>query len=268
MWRDHWWLRRLPYSLFILPVFFFSLTRINGWDGDAFLLLAILFCLVHPVNMQILFLSVREEGKPSERYMVREVISIHLLSLVLITTLFSWKVSLMVFFPAMVFLMYNRLNNSVHGPKGWLSCLYGSLMYGVFPLALSGSNFSHLLAAWKPSLFSGFLLGGIHSLCFVIRPPLAASEAGTVAYLRQNLLFSALFFAACLGMAGWLYFPEGEHVYYYVLLLFFAPVLLYGTWVYLRSYRDLPQQTWQRVLRLLVLSGLNLNGCFFCFLLV
>lgn len=271
---------RIPFSIFLMPVFSFSLSQAQelNWP-NAVLVFVILHLFLYPASNGFNSYYDRDEDsiggleRPPE--VEQDLLWISLVFdaiAVALGFLFSWQFALMLFVYGLVSKAYSwegiRLKKMPI--VGWLAVglFQGAFTYLAVLLALNGWKGPELLdfKVWFPALLTSALLMGSYPMTQVYqheederRGDLTLSR---LLGIRGTFHFTALFF---LGATAGFYFYFTEFLSLNHFLLFqaflFPTLLFFGAW-YLRVVKDPVQADFKSTMRLNLISSVSMIAFF------
>ena len=271
---------RIPFSIFLMPVFSFALSQvqeINWWE--ALLVFIVLHLFLYPASNGFNSFYDRDEDsiggleKPPEvendllwASLVMDGVAVGL------GFLLGWRFALMLFVYGLISKAYSwdRIRLKKYPIGGWLAVglFQGAFTYLMVLLALNHWTFSELEAteSWFPALLTSALLMGSYPMTQVYQHEEDARRGDQTLSLmlgiRGTFHFTALFF---LGATAGFYFFFTEFLtldHFLLFQAFLAPVLVYfGAW-YLRVRRDPSRADFRSTMRLNLISSVCMIAYF------
>ncbi len=237
-------LLRFPFSYFLMPLFWFSLsfcTNIN-W-ADATLLFFILHVLVYPSSNGYNSYMDRDEesiGGLKEPMQPTRQLFVTTIWMDVAAILLSTFISLWSTVSILVYIIFSRLY-SYRGVRLKKFALLGYITVVLnqgaltFFMVYHASSVGHpLFVPWVGLLSATFLIGGFYPITQVYQHKTDAKDGvNTISMLlgiRGTFLFCACMYSAALALLFFYYSVQEQLNLFGVIQLFFVPVLVYFAW--------------------------------------
>ena len=278
--RSTWLHLRIPFSIYLLPVFCFALSQARHVDpGRALLIAVILHLLAYPASQAFNSYYDRDQGSigglekppPVSREVLVAALAFDVLAL-LLGLVVGWRFSALLFGYGLASKAYSHPSIRLKSRPwiGWLTValFQGTVTYAMVTLGLEGLGFRELASARiiLPAALSALLIGGAYPMTQIYQHREDA-ERGDLTLsrllgLRGTFVFCAAALAVTvLGFFG--YFRARAHLRdFWLLLAFLAPLAVYvGDW-FKRVERDPTQANFRSAMTLNRLSALSLISYF------
>lgn len=283
--KDTFVLLRLPFSLFLLPVFLFawSQTQVEEvWAIGA--VFGILHLLIYPASNGYNSWHDQDEDsigglkappKP-QRQLLYLVNAMDLISLVLAFTFFDFQFMLLCGGYILASRLYSHTGIRIkkYPVFGfiWVSFFQGYYVFWLVQYALGGELYAGFTLFWQAKICASLLLGAVYPLTQIYQHE-ADKRAGvrTISMLfgyRGTFFFTAFLFAAANVMA---YFHFVSFAFslrpFWVMQLFFIPVTIYFLYWFVQVWKDTRAASFNHAMRMNLLASLCMNLCFTSYLI-
>lgn len=280
-------LLRLPFSIFLMPVFWFALGQVIPRDwGRALLVFLLLHVLVYPASNGYNSYMDRDSGPIGglERPLLptRQLFVVTLgmdMLAVLLGLLISWyfAAGLLVYMLASRAYSYRGIRLKKYPILGWLtvaSC-QGALVFflvyqGSHPLS-AGLNAS-LQAPLEGMLASSLLLGGFYPLTQVYQHEADRRDGvrtlSMVLGYRGSFVFAGLLYIAAFLFLYHYFMSTLQFTEFYVLATCMLPVVVYFLIWAVKVWRDPAQASYANSIRMNLLGSICLNVGFILVLII
>lgn len=280
-WSSAWRLLRIPFSLYLMPIFWFALSaspEINAWK--AALAFAILHLLVYPASNGYNSYYDRDEGSigglknpPQVTETLYWLVLMFDVAAVVLSLLLSWLFALMVLLYLLVSKAYSYKGIRLK-KYPILSTLVVVLFQGGFTFLMVQEgiglpqNFilseQNLLLALVSTLF----LCGSYPLTQVYQHKEDAQRGDQTISLKLGLwgtfFFSGISLLLGTGVLLYTYWLRDEMIFAYVFLVCTVPVLLvFNIWVW-SVQKDPAAANFENTMRMNKVSSLSLSFAFLC----
>ena len=279
-------LLRLPFSIFLMPVFWFALSQAVDRDwGRAALIFVILHLLVYPASNGYNSYMDRDTGPiggvehplSPTRQLFRMTVGMDLLAL-LLSGLISWYVTaaLLLYILASRAYSYRGIRLKKYPFAGWLtvSTCQGALIFflvyqGSHP---AGAGPASLQAPWEGMVVSSLLLGGFYPLTQIYQHE-ADSRDGVrtmsmVLGYRGSFVFTGVLYTIAFLLLTYYFGITLQRTEFYVLATCMLPVVVYFLIWAVRVWRDPGQANYSNTIRMNVLGSMCLNVGFISVLII
>jgi 4-hydroxybenzoate polyprenyltransferase len=281
--RAIWLHLRVPFSFFLLPVFWFALSQsINPHFGRSLLVAFIIHLLLYPAsNAYNSFFDKDEESigileapPPVDQTLHLVAWGLDILALIL-GAFIGWPFVFYLLIYGLISKAYShdRIRLKKYPVWSWLivSSFQGGFTYIMTLQAISDIPLEQLLTS------QNLLASGLCTLNVMAMYPLTqvyqhAEDArrGDLTLSRllgiQGTFVCAVLVFACSLLGFYVYFGGRSH--FYILLVFILPAIVFFVTWYLRVRIDRSHANFRSAMRMTLLSGIGLNGFFLTLLLI
>jgi len=270
-------LLRLPFSIFLMPVFWFALGQVIPRDwGRALLVFLILHLLVYPASNGYNSYMDRDDSpigglahplQPTKQLFV-VTLGMDMLAL-LLGLLVSWyfAAGLLVYILLSRAYSYRGIRLKKYPITGWLTVAtcQGAL---VFFLVYQGSHPStagseSLHAPWEAMIASALLLGGFYPLTQIYQHEADRRDGvrtlSMVLGYRGSFVFTGLLYTAAFLLMAHYFTSTLQFTEFYVLATCMLPVVVYFLIWAVRVWRDPSQANYANSIRMNLLGSICLN---------
>jgi 1,4-dihydroxy-2-naphthoate octaprenyltransferase len=278
--RSTWQHLRIPFSIYLLPVFCFALSQAPRVDvGAALLVAAILHLLAYPASQAFNSYYDRDQGSigglekppPVSRELLFVALAFDGLAL-LLGLLVGWRFSALL-------LLYGLASKAYSHPAvrlkarpwiGWLTVGFfqGAMTYAMVLLGAAGLAFRDLAspAIFFPAMLSSLLVGGAYPMTQIYQHDEDAARGDLTLSRLLGLRGTFLFCGAALAVASlgfFVYFSaRGQLRHFWLMLVFLAPLAVYVQAWFKRVERDPSQANFRSAMTLNKLSAVSLISYF------
>lgn len=263
---------RIPFSFFLMPVYWFALSQASIVDKPkAIWVFVILHLLIYTASNAYNSYFDKDEGsiggleKPPavDDKLFWVAWGIDILAVILGFLFVSPLFALLIFLYSMVSKAYSddKVRLKKYAVLSWfiVGLFQGAFTYITVILAVSNNDES-LKPQLLPALISTLMLWAIYPVTQVYQHDEDRKRGdNTMSMLlgiRGTFVFTALVFTVAFGLF-FLYFPEADFI---LLLLFNLPTLAYFSWWFLKVLKDASQANFRHVMWLNLLASFCLNG--------
>ena len=274
---------RIPFSLFLLPVFLFALSQSKSLDTfNFFLVFFILHLLIYPASNGYNSYYDKDEDsiggleKPPE--VSKELLYTSLLLDVFalgLGALISWEFVIMLFLYGLASKAYShdKVRLKKHPVAGWLTATFfqGAFTYLIVYMAINNIAFSELFSSYVliPALVSSLMIGGFYPMTQIYQHK-EDGKRGDVTLsrklgIRGTFIFSGFMFI--LSDVGFSYYFLQYYSGQPVLLFhaFLLPLLLYFLSWFFKVIKDESQANFKYTMLLNKVSSACMIGFFVMF---
>lgn len=268
-------LLRVPFSFFLMPVFFFALSQVPGIDwGKAALIFVILHFIMYPSSNGYNSYMDRDEGsigllkKPPKATkelfhltMVMDAVAV-LLS-IFVNIIFV--VCIIATIAASHAYSYRKIRLKKYPVTGFLTVVLfqGALTY--FMVYNGASLASPHQIPWHGMLISALLFGGFYPLTQIYQHEQDLKDGvHTISYLlgiNGTFIFSGLLYLAA-EMVLFFYFKKAHIEYFYLLQLFFIPVVAYFLIWWAKVRKSSSNADYHHTMRMNLIAAISMNLAF------
>ncbi len=268
-------LLRLPFSIFLTPIFFFGLSQVDRIDvGHAILIFVILHLLVYPASNGYNSYMDRDTGPigglekppmPSRQlYYVTIVLDLAAIGLgFLISPVFG--LAMPIYIGASKAYSYRGIRLKKYPVTGYLLVI---LVQGAFTFWLvwygshaQGTSGLFDRTPWQEMITCAFLLGGFYPLTQIYQHR-QDSEDGvrTISYMlgyRGTFIFCGIMYAVAWAIMAQFFMRIEQQTRLWVISLFFVPVIIYFIYWFSMVWKDPGEATFANTMRMTWLA----SGC-------
>jgi 1,4-dihydroxy-2-naphthoate polyprenyltransferase len=279
-------LLRLPFSIFLMPVFWFALSQVIPRDwGRATLIFVILHLLVYPASNGYNSYMDRDTGpiggvaRPLSptRQLFRVTVGMDALAL-LLSLLISWYVTLalLLYILASRAYSYRGIRLKQYPFAGWLTVVscQGALIFflvyqGSHP---AGAGAASLQAPWEAMVASSLLLGGFYPLTQIYQHEADRQDGvrtlSMVLGYRGSFIFTGIVYTIAFLLLAHYFMLTLQITEFYVLATCMLPVVVYFLIWAVKVWRDPGQANYIHTIRMNILGSMCLNLGFLSVLII
>ncbi len=266
-------LLRFPFSFFLLPVYLFALTQLEHINSTrAIIVFMILHLLVYPASNGYNSYMDRDEtpigGLQHPLQPTRQLFYITLL-MDLVAIAVSLFISLYFLFGVMLYILasraysYRGIRLKKYPVAGFLTVLVfqGACTFG---LVYHGSSESlNINFPVSGMLASSFLIGGFYPLTQIYQHQAdKADGVNTLSFLlgyKGTFIFCAAVYSLAMLFLGYTFLSSMMSLQFFVLIIFFLPILIYFVWWASRVWKDVEAADFKHTMRMNVLASTCTN---------
>ncbi|HEY6082299.1 MAG TPA: UbiA family prenyltransferase [Chitinophagaceae bacterium] len=267
-------LLRVPFSFFLMPVFFFALSQVQDihW-GKAALIFLILHFILYPSSNGYNSYMDRDEAsiglleKPPRptKELFKLTMALDMLAILLSFIVNSvFAACIIANIGASHAYSYRGIRLKQYPVTGFLTVILfqGALTYF---MVYQGANAAYTEVPWTGMLISTLLFGGFYPLTQIYQHQQdLADGVQTISYklgVRGTFIFSGCMYLLAEALL-FFYFSKGEVNQFYLLQLFFIPVIVYFT-VWLRKvWKNPGNADFRHAMRMNGIAALSMNAAF------
>lgn len=274
-------LLRIPFSFFLMPVFFFALSGLPAINwSKALLVFVILHLIMYPasngynsyMDRDIESIGLLEKPPPPTRELFYLTVLLDCLAILLssfVNILFT--VCIVVNILASHAYSFRKIRLKKYPVVGFLTVVIfqGSLTY---LMSYYGSAFTDpTKVPWDGMVISALLFGGFYPLTQIYQHEQDIRDGvRTISYvlgINGTFVFSASLYLAAEG-ALFLYFRKVNIVDFYLLQLFFSPIVIYfvAWWISVRENKS--HADFRRAMRMNLIAAISMNAAFIIILVM
>jgi 1,4-dihydroxy-2-naphthoate octaprenyltransferase len=278
-------LLRMPFSIFLLPVFLFAWSQIPSakWE-DILVVFLLLHVLVYPASNGYNSYHDRDtesigglKSPPQPTRQLFWVVNGMDLLAILISLQFSFLFAAQVSGYILASRLYsNRITRLKRYPVLgflWVSFFQGAFIYWAVQTALTGADSEHALFSSQPwaKLVASALLGAVYPLTQIYQHEADKRDGvrtmSMVLGYKGTFIFTAILFALA-NVGAWFHFQlQGSVRSFCVMQLFFIPVTLYFIYWFVLVWKDHRAADFDHAMRMNLLASMCLNLCYLSFIL-
>lgn len=266
-------LLRFPFSFFLLPVYLFALTQLVhiNWTRAA-LVFVILHLLVYPAsNGYNSYMDRDETPIGGVQHPLQPTRQLFYFTLLLDVVALAASLFISLYFTAGLLLYilasraysYRGIRLKQYPVAGYLTvlifqgaCTFWLVYHGSSETLRTNFPVSGMLAA-------SFLIGGFYPLTQIYQHQAdKADGVETLSYLlgyRGTFVFCAAVYSLAMILLGYTFFSSLLFVQFFVLLIFFLPILVYFLWWATRVWKDTGAADFKHTMRMNVLASTCTN---------
>ncbi|MHB1278453.1 MAG: UbiA prenyltransferase family protein [Bacteroidia bacterium] len=269
-------LLRMPFSIFLLPVFLFAWSQLPTAKGeDIVAVFVLLHILVYPAANGYAS-GLEKKSTPTPRQLWWVVNGMDLLAILIsfsISSLFAAQISGLILASRIYSNPVTRLNRFPVLNFFWMSFFYGFVVYWAVQTALGGTGSGYasfteqLWAKWMVTALVGsmFLFTQLYQNELNKRDGIQTLSS-LLGYQGSFALYALLF--ALADYSAWRHFQEYEAIRFFLVFQFFLfPLLLYGSYWFIQVKKNTLAADFDHATRMRLLTCLCLNLCFLSFLI-
>ena len=277
-------LLRIPFSFFLMPIFFFAISQAHDIDWTkAILIFFILHLFIFPASNGYNSFMDQDEGsiggieKPPKatKSLFYASIIFDLLGLIL-----SSIVGKVFLFCVLLFMLVSRaysfkgIRLKKYAVIGFLTVVIfqGTFIYFMVYRAVSTESIVYDSTFGLVLVACSFLMGGVYPLTQIYQHEAdAASGDFTISYrlgINGTFIFSSVMFAVA-AVLLFLYFNKtGKPMHFILFQLFLLPVIIYFISWFLKTLKDKSQANFRNTMRMNFIASVCMNLCFIVLLIL
>jgi 4-hydroxybenzoate polyprenyltransferase len=275
-WKNAWILMRIPFSLYLMPVYWFAMSNTEqpGWTRSI-LIFVILHILVYPASNGYNSCFDRDTGSigglknPPEagKELFKLVILFEMIAIVLSIILVSAGFALMIAIYLLVSKAYSydkiRLKKYPIPGAVVVSIFQGAFTYLAVRLGMTGQVYN---IDFGYALVSTLFLAGSYPLTQVYQHR-EDKERGDITLslilgIKGTFLFAAFFIALGTVLLLALYFLEERYAAMFIFPLASLPVFFYFNYWKTKAFKDSSQVNYENTMKMNKTSSLSLSAAF------
>lgn len=274
-------LLRLPFSFFLMPVFFFALSQVKFINLEKTLVaFLILHFLIYPASNAYNSFMDRDEGsiglieKPpsSTRQLYYVSLMMDIIALILSATINRlFFICILLNILASRAYSYRGIRLKKYPVTGFITVILfqGAITYLMVYAAAEGGNFQ---IPWLPMLISSLLFGGFYPLTQIYQHQQDFADGViSISYrlgVRGTFGFCALLFLLA-EFCLFRYFQVNGQLYrFFFIQIFFTPIIYYFLKWLISVIYDERQADFRHSLRMNIVAAISMNCCFVALLIM
>lgn len=269
-------LLRIPFSVFLSPLYFFALSQVRDIDwGKAGLIFFVLHCLIYPASNGYNSYMDRdtesiggiEKPPPPSRQLFLLTIILDVAAILLSSLIHPlFALFMLLYIGASKAYSYRGIRLKKYPVIGYLTVIIfqGAL---TFALVYYGSNAQNIFyIPWQGMAICALLIGGFYPLTQIYQHRQDADDG--VATISYKLGYTGTFiFCAVIYMLAWLFMAQffiskGEENKLLVVSIFFAPVIVYFIQWYLQVKKNTAAANFKNTMKMNWLAAICTNTAF------
>lgn len=275
-------LLRFPFSLFLMPVYWFALSQVNEPDwGRALLIFFILHALVYPASNGYNSYMDRDTGPiggvQNPLQPTAQLFRVSVLLDIVAVALSLW-VSWYFAGALLAYILASRAY-SFRGIRLKKYPVAGYLVVTIFQGAVTffmvwhgaGRNLD-LNAPAEAMMASSLLIGGFYPLTQVYQHDEDLKDGvKTLSYLlgkKGTFLYSGIVYALATGLLAWYFFSTLQEIQFLVLMGCMLPILIYFNRWFARVRKDAAAASYGNLMRMNLLASVCTNSAFIIILIM
>ena len=268
-------LLRLPFSIFLMPVYWFALSQVTPRDwGRALLLFVILHLLVYPASNGYNSYMDRDTDPigglehPSQptRQLYRVTLAMDVLA-ILLSLLINWEVAAGSFLYIVASRAYSfrGIRLKKYPFIGWLTvaACQGALVFFIVYVGCHPPNASSITLPVEAMIASSLLLGGFYPLTQIYQFEADRKDGvktlSMVLGYRGSFLFTGILHIIAFLILAWYFLSTLQDKEFYVLATCMLPIVVYFLIWAVRVWKDPVQASYANSIRMNVLGSICLN---------
>ena len=275
-------LLRFHFSFFLMPVYWLSLSQVTGiHTGRAILVFVILHLLVYPASNGYNSYMDRDTGsiggiknpkQPTKQLFYASVL-LDIIALICSAFISMWFFAgILAFITASRCYSYRGIRLKKYPVVGYLTVIVfqGGL---VFFLVMHGSSADTTLQVPPIGMIAASLLiGGFYPLTQIYQH-MQDKEDGvtTLSYklgYRGTFIFTAIIYLLAMTAVGFYLALNLELGKFFIIQIFFAPVLVYFSWWFYKVYNNVNEANFKNTMRMNLLASICTNAAFIFLFLI
>ena len=275
-------LLRFHFSFFLMPVYWLSLSQVTGiHTGRAILVFVILHLLVYPASNGYNSYMDRDTGsiggiknpkQPTKQLFYASVL-LDIIALICSAFISMWFFAgILAFITASRSYSYRGIRLKKYPVAGYLTVIVfqGGL---VFFLVMHGSSADRTLQVPPIGMIAASLLiGGFYPLTQIYQH-MQDKEDGvtTLSYklgYRGTFIFTAIIYLLAMTAVGFYLALNLELGKFFIIQIFFAPVLVYFSWWFYKVYNNVNEANFKNTMRMNLLASICTNAAFIFLFLI
>ena len=275
-------LLRFHFSFFLMPVYWLSLSQVPAIEsGRAILVFVILHLLVYPASNGYNSYMDRDTGsiggiknpkQPTKQLFYASVL-LDIIALICSAFISMWFFAgILAFITASRCYSYRGIRLKKYPVVGYLTVIVfqGGL---VFFLVMHGSS-AHRTLQVPPigMIAASLLIGGFYPLTQIYQH-MQDKEDGvtTLSYklgYRGTFIFTAIIYLLAMTAVGFYLALNLELGKFFIIQIFFAPVLVYFSWWFYKVYNNVNEANFKNTMRMNLLASICTNAAFIFLFLI
>lgn len=274
-------LLRFPFSVFLMPVYWFALSsvqHIHWWH--AVLVFFILHVLVYPssngynsyMDRDTTAIGGVEHPLQPTRQLLYATIYLDVLA-VLLSLAIGWyfAAGIACYIVCSHLYSYRGIRLKRHPVAGYLTVIInqGAL---VFLLVYAGCNKDATIIPWQLLVGAAFLIGGFYPITQVYQHQADADDnvysISMLLGVRGTFVFCACMYAIAFSLLFYFYYTQQSLRQFVIIQLFFIPVIVYFFSWFVQVIKDSSMASFKRTMRMNILASVCTNLAFICLLLL
>ena len=275
-------LLRFHFSFFLMPVYWLSLSQVTGiHTGRAILVFVILHLLVYPASNGYNSYMDRDTGsiggiknpKQPTKQLFYASVFLDIIALICSAFISMWFFAgILAFITASRCYSYRGIRLKKYPVVGYLTVIVfqGGL---VFFLVMHGSS-AHRTLQVPPigMIAASLLIGGFYPLTQIYQH-MQDKEDGvtTLSYklgYRGTFIFTAIIYLLAMTAVGFYLALNLELGKFFIIQIFFAPVLVYFSWWFYKVYNNVNEANFKNTMRMNLLASICTNAAFIFLFLI
>ena len=269
-------LLRFPFSLFLMPVYWFALSSSLQFNNPkAILIFIILHLLIYPAsNGYNSYMDRDEESigglkKPPSPTKQLFYTTLLLDSLGIILSAFIglyFMTGIVLYILASRAYSYRGIRLKKYPIAGYLTVILfqGGLIYSIVSQGVADSSTYDIDVIGM--IAASLLIGSFYPLTQIYQHNQDKKDGvTTISYMlgyTGTFIFSAIIFTAALLMFGWKLNQQGLTNQFLIFTMFFIPVLIYFIWWFLKVNRDIKNADFNHTMKMNIIASLCTNAAF------
>ncbi|MEO6538005.1 MAG: UbiA family prenyltransferase [Ferruginibacter sp.] len=269
-------LLRFPFSFFLMPVYWFSLSQVASiHTRDALIIFFLLHCLVYPASNGYNSYMDRDTGSigglknplpPTKQlFYLTVVMDVAALLLSLMISIYFFT-GILAFILASRAYSYRGIRLKQYPIFGYLTVIVfqGAVIY--FLVKHGSSNIKTLHVPALPMIAASLLVGGFYPLTQIYQHEQdKADGVSTLSYLlgyKGTFIFTAVIYILAICSLA-LYFGNNlELDRFFLIQIFMFPVLVYFFWWFYKVARNIKEANFTNTMRMNILASACTNAAF------
>ncbi len=275
-------LLRFPFSIFLMPVYWFALSQVTAvHTGRAILVFIILHGLVYPASNGYNSYMDRDTGsiggiehpKAPTKQLLYSTIILDMAALALSLWISTWFfVGILAFIIASRAYSYRGIRLKKYPVIGYLTVIIfqGGLIYFLVKHACSEAQ--EFTESWSAILGSSFLIGAFYPLTQVYQHQQdkedgVTSISAALGY-RGTFIFTIIVFSLAMGCLGWYFANNLELDHFLIVQICMLPTLAYFLWWMRQVFKNESAANFKNTMKMSIVGSLCSNAAFISILMI
>ncbi len=277
---DTFKLLRLPFSFFLMPVFWFAYSQANHPDlFKSILVFVVLHFLIYPASNAYNSFMDQDEGPIGGlEYPPKATKNVYYLSILfdVLGLIIAFFVSAIFGFGVLLYILaskaysYKGIRLKKYPIISWVVAIFFQGAFTYFLVLISIQNNSTVFNLDYTDILAGLacsiLLGGIYPLTQIYQHEEDAQH-GDLTLSRKLGILKTIYFSGGMFLLSALLFyayfnSDGAKSHFYFLQLFLLPSVIYFAWWYIKIKQNTNEANYTNTMRMVTIAASGANACF------
>ena len=273
-------LLRLPFAFFLLPLFFFALSQVDGIDWtDTILVFIILHFLIYPASNAYNSYMDQDTGsigglknppKATKQVYILSII-LDITAILLSFLVDPWfAVMIPIYIAASKAYSWRKIRLKKYPVIGYLTVIIFQGAFTYWLVYYGCSEIKPTSIPWMPMLISTLLIGGFYPLTQIYQHRQDLEDGvQTISYklgYKGTFIFSAAMYLVGFLFMAQFFIQKNELVKLAVVGIFFLPVIVYFTWWFMKVIKNSSAADFSHTMRMILVAASCTNIAFFILL--